>query len=123
MMRLWKHKEEGDKKRIFDTDDRNRVYKELMKHSHSLKTTHSNQMANASVNVQEALKIDESMFLDFRSSLPDGFHDPIKLKLTTMESIKCGVAIGGKTLCGNWHHYFSRLITVGQHRQVEHQSL
>ena len=37
-----KRKEERNKKRILDPDDRNRVYKELMKNSHPLKTTHSN---------------------------------------------------------------------------------
>ena len=76
-----------------------------MKHSHPLNITSSSfyniindKVANASVNVQEALKMGESMFLDFRSSLPGGFHAPLKRKVQTMESIKCGVAIGDKTL-------------------------
>jgi len=36
-----KRKEEVEKRHIFDTDDRNRVYKELKKHSHPLKLTSS----------------------------------------------------------------------------------
>jgi len=92
-----KRKEEGEKRRILDTGDRNRVYEELKKHSHPLKLTSSSlcniingQVANASLNVQETLKMGESMLLDFRSSLPGGFHAPLKRKVKTMESIKCG---------------------------------
>ena len=72
-----KEEKEGEKRRILDTDDRNRVYEELKKHSHPLKLTSSGlyniingKVANASVNVQEILKMGESMLLDFRSSLP-----------------------------------------------------
>ena len=32
-----KRKEDGEKRRILDTDDRNRVYEELKKHSHPFK--------------------------------------------------------------------------------------
>jgi len=59
-----KRKEEGEKRRILDTDDRNRVYEELKKHSHPLKLISSilcnisnGQVANASVNVQETCKM------------------------------------------------------------------
>ena len=38
-MKEEKRKEEGEKRRILDTDDRNRVYEELKKHSHHLKLT------------------------------------------------------------------------------------
>ena len=104
--------------------DRNHVYKELLKHSHPLKTTMSSfcntingKVSNASVNVQEALKLGESMLLDFRASLPDDFHVPLKRKVKIMESIKYGVAISDKTLC-NMASLFCLLITVGQHRQT-----
>jgi len=93
-----KEEKEGEKRRILDTDDRNCVYEELKKHSHPLKLTSSSlcniingQVANASVNVQETRKMGESMLLDFRSSLPGGFHAPLKRKVKTMASIKCGV--------------------------------
>ena len=122
-----KRKEEGEKRRILDTDDRNHVYEELKKHCHPLKLTSSSlcniindKVANASVNVQETHKMGESMLLDFRSSLPVGFHAPLKRKVKTMKSIKCGVTIGDKTLY-NMASLFCRLITVGQHRLVELQ--
>ena len=63
-MKEEKRKEEGEKRRILDTDDRNRVYEEVMTHPYPLKTTCSSfynvingKVANASVNVQEALKL------------------------------------------------------------------
>ena len=117
-MKEEKRKEEGEKRRILDTDYRNRVYEESKKHSHPLK----GKGANASVNVQETRKMGESMLLDFRSSLPGGFHAPLKRKVKTMESIKCGVAIGDKRLY-DLASLFCRLNTVGQHRQVELQTL
>ena len=42
--------------------------------------------------------------------------------LKVLESIKCGVTIGDKTLY-DMASLFCRLITVGQHRQVELQTL
>ena len=60
--------------------------------------------------------------LDFRSSLPGGFRAPLKRKVKTMKSIKCGVTIGDKTLY-DMASLFCRPITVGQHRQVELQTL
>ena len=128
-MKEEKRKEEGEKRRILETDDRNRVYEELKKHSHPLKLTSSSlyniinaKVANASVNVQETRKMGESMLLDFRSSLPGGFHAPLKRKVKTMESIKCDVTIGDKTLY-DMASLFCRFITVGLHRQVELQTL
>ena len=128
-MKEEKRKEEGEKRRILDTDDRNRVYEELKKHSHPLKLTSSSlyniingKVANVSVNVQETRKMGESMLLDFRSSLTGGFHAPLKRKVKTMESIKCGVTIGDKMLYDT-ASLFCRLITVRQHRQVELQTL
>ena len=72
-----KRKEEGEKRRILDTDDRISCeyilieYEELKKHSHPLKrlvlasitSFMANEVVNASVNVQETLKTEESMFL------------------------------------------------------------
>ena len=65
-MKETKRTEEGEKRRILDTDNRNRVYEELKKHSHPFKLRSSSvyniingKVANASVNVQEALKMGE----------------------------------------------------------------
>ena len=59
-----KRKEEGEKRRVLDTDERNRVYEELKKHSHLLELTSSSlcniingKVVNASVNFQETLKM------------------------------------------------------------------
>ena len=79
-------------------------------------------VVNASVKVQETLKMGESMLLDFRASLPGGFHAPLKRKVKIMEYIKCQVAIGDKTLY-DMALLFCVLITVGQHRQAELQTL
>ena len=62
------------------------------------------------------------MLLDFRSPIHDDFHVPLKRKVKTMESLKCGIAIGVETLYG-MASLFCLLITVKQHRQVEHQTV
>ena len=64
------------------------------------------------------------MLLDFRASLSGGFHGPLKRKVKTMESIKCGVPIplGDKTLY-DIESPLCRLITVGENRQFELQTL
>ena len=90
--------------------------------SSSLYNIINGKVMNTSDNVQETLKMGESMLIDFRSSLPGGFHTPLKRKVKTMESIKCQVAIGDKTLY-DMASLFCLLITVGQHRQVELQIL
>ena len=96
-----KGKEEGEKRRILDSDDRNSCLRRVEEAFPSSQMTSSSiyniingKEVNASVNIQETLKMGESMFLDFRSSLPGGFHAPLKRKVKTMEYIKCQVAIG-----------------------------
>ena len=90
--------------------------------SSSLYNIINGKAVNASVNVQETLKMGESMFLDFSSSLPGGFQAPLKRKVKNMEYIKCQVAIGDKTLY-DMASLFCFLFTVGQHRQAELQTL
>ena len=124
-----KRKEEGEKWRILDTDDRNSCLRRVedafpssQMTSSSLYNIINGKVVNASVNVQEILKMGESMFLDFRSSLPGGFHAPLKRKFKTMEYIKCQIAKGNKTFY-DMSSLFCVLITVGQHRQAELQTL
>ena len=124
-----KRKEEGEKRRVLDTDDRNSCLRRVEEAFPSSQMTTSSlydiingKVMNASVNVQETLKMGESMFLDFRSSLPGGFHAPLKRKVKTMEYIKCQVAIGDKMLYDT-ASLLCVLITVGQHRQAEFQTL
>ena len=75
-------KEEGEKRRILDTYVRNRVYEELKTHPHPLKLTSSSvyniingKVANASVNVQETLKMGRAFSL---TSDRHCFYDPLK---------------------------------------------
>ena len=98
-MKEEKRREEGEKRRILDTYDRNSCLRRVEEAFPSSQITSSSlyniinvKVANASVNVQETLKMGESMLLDFISSLPGGFHAPLKRKVKTMESIKCQVA-------------------------------
>ncbi len=70
---------------MLDADDRTRVCDELKKHSHPLQPTSpslyniiNGKVAGASVNVHDALQIGEDMLLNFRLSLPGGFHAPLK---------------------------------------------
>ena len=117
-----KRKEEGEKRRVLDTYDRNSCLRRVEEAFPSSQMTTSSlyniingKVMNASVNVQETLNMRESMFLDFRSSLPGGFHAPLKRKVKTMEYIKCQVAIGDKMLYDT-ASLLCVLITVGQHR-------
>ena len=114
---------------MLDIDDRSSCLRRVEEAFPSSQMTSSSlyniingPVVNPSVNVQETLKMGESMLLDFRSSLPGGFHAPLKRKVKTMEYIKCQVAVGDKTLYG-MASLFCLLITVGQQRQVELQTL
>ena len=121
-----KRKAEGEKRRILDTDDRNSCLRRVEEAFPSSQITSSSfyniingKVVNASVNVQETLKMGESMLLDFRSSLPDEFQAPLKRKVKSMEYIKSQVAIDDSDMAPP----FCLLITVGLHRQVELQTV
>ena len=101
-----KRKEEGEKRHILDTNDRNSCLRRVKEAFPSSQMTSSSlynningKVVNASINVPETLKMGESIFLDFRSSLPGGFHAPRIRNVKTMEYIKSQVTIGDKTLC------------------------
>ena len=67
-----------------DADDRIQILRVLQDNCHPL-TTKSNalyhiisgQVADAKMNVQDALEIGTDMSEQFSASLPDGFHAPI----------------------------------------------
>ena len=68
-----KRKEDGEKRRILDSDDRNSCLRRVEEAFPSCQMTSSSlyniingKVANASVNIQETPKMGESMFLDFR---------------------------------------------------------
>ena len=121
-----KHKEEGSKMRELDRDDRLRILTELRKHSHPL--THPSDslynivngqvVSETEVNVQDAVAIGQDMRTSFASSLPGGFNHPIKKTVKTMQVLKRGVKIKGKTVY-NLEAVFARFVIVGRNRNVD----
>ena len=86
--------EEGTTRRELDRDDRLRILTELRKHPHPL--THQSEslynivngqvVSETKVNVQDAMEIGQDTRTSFASSLPGGFHHPIKKTVETMKS-------------------------------------
>eukprot|EP00745_Piridium_sociabile_P013977 TRINITY_DN2058_c0_g1_i7.p1 TRINITY_DN2058_c0_g1~~TRINITY_DN2058_c0_g1_i7.p1 ORF type:complete len:474 (+),score=89.64 TRINITY_DN2058_c0_g1_i7:286-1707(+) len=121
-----KHKEEGGKRRELDEQDRQRILDELRKHSHpltdpseSLYNINNGQVASANnVNIQDAVKIGQEMQKTFLSSLPDGFHNPIKKKVKTMQVLMKSVKVNDKPVY-DLEAVFARLLIVGQKRNIE----
>ena len=121
-----KHKEEGSKRRELDRDDRLRILTVLRKHSHPL--THPSDslynivngqvVSETEVNVQDSVAIGQDMRTSFALSLPGGFHHPIKKTVKTMQVLKRGVKIKGKTVC-DLEAVFARLVIVGRNRNVD----
>ena len=100
--------EEGNEIRELDRDDRLRILTELRKHPHPL--THQSDslyivynivngqvVSETRVNVQDAVEIAQDTRTSFASSLPGGFHHPIKKTVETMH-LKRGVKVNGKTV-------------------------
>ena len=121
-----KHKEEGGKRRELDKQDRQRILDELRKHSHpltdpseSLYNINNGQVASANdVNIHDAVKIGQQMHTSFLSSLPDGFHNPIKKKVKTMQVLKKSVNVNDKPVY-DLEAVFARLLIVGQKRNID----
>ena len=55
-------------------------------------------VSETKVNVQDAVEIGQDAITSFASSLPGGFHHPIKTTVETMHILKRGVKIKGKTV-------------------------
>ena len=98
--------EEGCKRRELDRYDRLQILTELRKHPHP-RTHQSDSLYNivngqvvseTEVNVQDAVQIWQDTKTSFASSLPGGFHHPIKKTVETMQVLKRGVRIKGKTV-------------------------
>ena len=93
--------EEGTTRRELDRDDRLRILTELRKHPHPL--THQSEslynvvdgqvVSETKVNVHDAMEIGQDTSTSFASSLPGGFHHPIKKTVETMQVLKRGVKI------------------------------
>ena len=98
--------EEGCKRRELDRDERLQILTELRKHPHP-RTHQSDSLYNivnrqvvseTEVNVQDAVEIGQGTTTSFASSLPGGFHRPIMKTVETMQVLKRGVKIKGKTV-------------------------
>ena len=105
--------EEGNEIRELDRDDRLRILTELRKHPHPLTHPLTHQanslyivyiivngqvVSETRVNVQDAVEIGQDTRTSFASSLPGGFHHPIKKTVETMQVLKRGVKVNGKTV-------------------------
>ena len=98
--------EEGIEIRELDRDDRLRILTELRKHPHPL-THQSDSLYNivngqvvseTKVTVQDAAEIGQDTRTSFATSLPGCFHHPIKKTVETVQVLKRGVKIKGKTV-------------------------
>ena len=119
-----KHKEEGIHIRELDTADCNLVTREFKTHAHPLTDQSSDlvnivnrKVADKCINVVDAVSIGEEMALDFVKSLPDGFHNRLKNRVKTMETMKRGVVVGEKAVY-DMEALFSQLLIVGQNRNI-----
>ena len=105
--------EECNEIRELDRDDRLWILTELRKHPHPLThpLTHQSDslyivynivngqaVSETRVNVQDAVEIGQDTRTSFASSLPGGFHHPIKKTVETMQVLKRGVKVNGKTV-------------------------
>ena len=100
-----KHKEEGIHRRELDTANRNLVTREFNTHAHPLTDQSSDlvnivnrKVADKCINVVDAVSIGEEISLDFVKSLLDGFHNRLKNRVKTMETMQRGVVVGEKTV-------------------------
>ena len=103
--------EEGNEIRELDRDDRLRILTELRKHPHPLTHPRTHQsdslyivynivngqvVSETRVNVQDAVGIRQDTRTSFASS--GCFHHPIKKTVETMQVLKRGVKVNGKTV-------------------------
>ena len=69
-------------------------------------------VSETEVNVQDAVEIGQDTKTSFASSLPGGFHHPIKKTVETMQVLKRGVKIKGKlSTTLNQFSYLPRSLT------------
>ena len=62
--------------------------------------------------VDDAVDIRHTMAGSFRNTLPNGFHGKISNQVKTMEQLKRGIKVGGKTVF-DLEAIFIRLLVVG----------
>ena len=119
-----KHKEEGKSRRKLDFDDRQLIREELKKFTHPLKyeddklvNIYNGCVASEKVNVHNAVAIGESKAAKFKDQLPIGFHNTIHSEVVTMQIMKRGVKVGGKTVY-DLEKLYGRLLILTQKRKM-----
>ena len=75
-------------------------------------------IATDKVNVHEGISIGEEMAKAIQNSLPQGFYDPLKRTVTTMQVIKTGIAVDSKTVY-DLETLYSRLRILSQQRSID----
>ena len=94
--------EEGNEIRELDRDDRLLILTELRKYPHqsdSLYTiVNGHVVSETKVTVQDAVEIGQDTRTSFATSLPGGFHHPIKKTVETVQFLMRGAKIKGKTV-------------------------
>ena len=94
--------EEGNEIRELDRDDRFRILTELRKYPHQSDSLYNivngHVVSETKVTVQDAVEIRQDTRTSFATSLPGGFHHPIKKTVETVQFLMRGVKIKGKTV-------------------------
>jgi len=80
------------------------------------------KVADESINVADTLAIGQAMTHSFKESLPEGFHNPIKKKVKTLEALKKGVKIECKTAY-DIEALFSCLLVLGQMQNISLEAI
>lgn len=119
------HKEEGSQRRKVDSQDREKIYQEIVAHGNPLQTDsealvniHNGCIADNRVNVHNALEIGTSMASKFEANLPGAFYDPLHKKVTTMECMKKSIRISDTSTVYDMEKLFGRLLILSQKRDV-----
>ena len=74
------------------------------------------------MNVHNAVSIGMKMAVDFQGSLPNGFHEPLRKQVTTMETLKKGCKVGNGFVY-DMEKLYGRLLVVSQKRDINLKTL
>ena len=100
-----KHREEGLRRRRLDADDRAKIKEELKQHTNPFEVAATSpinimngHIGGSNMSVQDAAELGIDMFRSFYNDMPSGFYVSIGKGVTTMETAKKGVKVGGGTV-------------------------
>ena len=124
-----KHKEEGIRRRKLDAEDREKIMIEVGRYPNPLQEPSQHlfnivngQVAGDKVNVHNAVSTGMKMAVDFQGSLPNGFHEPLRKQVTTMETLKKGCKVGNGFVY-DMEKLYGRLLVVSQKRDINLKTL